>query len=394
VPSASSCPPLSIAKRSITTAILQVSCQVHREAYDVMVKTNRPVLLRSRGQIPLWQILAAANIAVVAAHEGYVAQFQGYVLDITLAHKPNQPGSVDTSELGLMAPLSVMILARDLDKLIQSLMEVETFIPNFGISTLCTAHLAPNLRMSESLPRYKDTISAFFSEQTQEALLLPFSKHMRGFKNFAINGHVLPTLAQSVCQAVAQDEWSEPEHVIKSIQDSKETGAKHYKAGRFQEAHKHWSEALWTMSRRLLPGSACAQLTSRGGNDFMVCVAELFFQMSLNVAQAGLKIWGAEMGTLTEEIIWNIQGPLNMASSSIEVGYWKEDFQWQPSALQHAKLHYRYSHSYRLLGDLDNWQDAVSRIDKARVLCPNDPAIEAERIAILTWATRGLEMAI
>jgi hypothetical protein len=46
------------------------------------------------------------------------------------------------------------------------------------------------------------------------------------------------------------------------------------------------------------------------------------------------------------------------------------------------------------LGDLDNWQDAVSRIDKARVLCPNDPAIEAERIAILTWATRGLEMAI
>jgi len=147
-----------------------------------MVKTNRPVLLTCYDRIVLWKILYVADIAVITAHEPCVTQFQGYVLSITLAHQPSQPSLVDLASSGTspMAPHSVMILAKDLDSLRETLMEEDSS------TTLCTIDVAPNLETA--LPHYKDTISAFFSEQTQEALISPLGKHMRGFENFAING--------------------------------------------------------------------------------------------------------------------------------------------------------------------------------------------------------------
>jgi hypothetical protein len=46
------------------TAILRTSRQVHREAYDYMMKTNRFILVRTTTPLPLTTILACAGDAI------------------------------------------------------------------------------------------------------------------------------------------------------------------------------------------------------------------------------------------------------------------------------------------------------------------------------------------
>ncbi|RYN25192.1 hypothetical protein AA0114_g12718 [Alternaria tenuissima] len=46
--------------------ILRADSQIHREAYDVMVKTNRFIRIRSAQALPLRKILCCLGVAVVA----------------------------------------------------------------------------------------------------------------------------------------------------------------------------------------------------------------------------------------------------------------------------------------------------------------------------------------
>jgi hypothetical protein len=47
------------------SAILRTSSQVHREAYDMMVKDNQLVLVRSTGNIPLRLILKGHSTPII-----------------------------------------------------------------------------------------------------------------------------------------------------------------------------------------------------------------------------------------------------------------------------------------------------------------------------------------
>jgi hypothetical protein len=66
------------AKHSVDTGILRANSQIHREAYDVMVKTNRFVRIRCIGYLPLESIFLMGRVPVVASEE-CVSKFNGSV---------------------------------------------------------------------------------------------------------------------------------------------------------------------------------------------------------------------------------------------------------------------------------------------------------------------------
>lgn len=71
------------ATASASIRILLVSRTVYREAYDVMVKTNR--FIRIKGRDFNWtDILPRAQIPIVSMDRNIVAQFKGYVACLTV----------------------------------------------------------------------------------------------------------------------------------------------------------------------------------------------------------------------------------------------------------------------------------------------------------------------
>lgn len=71
------------ARTTSDTSILLVSRAIHREAYDIMVKSNQ--FIRIRGRDFNWsEILPQSKLPVVTMDRQRVAQFRGYVLCMTV----------------------------------------------------------------------------------------------------------------------------------------------------------------------------------------------------------------------------------------------------------------------------------------------------------------------
>ena len=55
-----------VMKSHVDTAILRTNSDIHREAYSTMTKTNRFVLLQSKGSIPLHGVITSAQVSVIS----------------------------------------------------------------------------------------------------------------------------------------------------------------------------------------------------------------------------------------------------------------------------------------------------------------------------------------
>jgi hypothetical protein len=72
------------AHHAIDTAIFRTSTAIYREAYDVMIKTNRFVKITSVPGLPFTLLLKGLRVSIVASQPDTVNRFQGYVLAIHL----------------------------------------------------------------------------------------------------------------------------------------------------------------------------------------------------------------------------------------------------------------------------------------------------------------------
>jgi hypothetical protein len=277
---------LLMVKGPFYTAILGTSSIVHCEAYDVFLKTTKPVLLQSKGNLPVETTLASSDVAVFPTNEKNVAQFRGYVLEISLSTivvpKPRGSGFIRS-----LAPISVMVSAMDMAALCQGIMNAENHTPGFSATAEIIINVAPVL--DAPLSRYKGSMDEYFSNQTLETLLSPFTEHLKGYKKLSVIGHVSPALAASVVHNMTQNELSETKEVIQKITHIKERGQAEYHAGSFIAAQQTWASATLDLTR-MKKGSSWEPLIARGGEAFIAEVAELEFLLYLNIAQVGIKI--------------------------------------------------------------------------------------------------------
>ncbi|KAF9700437.1 hypothetical protein EKO04_001964 [Ascochyta lentis] len=364
---------LSIAEHAIDTSILLTSKQIHREAYDIMVKTNRFVRLTTSSGLPIRLLLNHLRVPVVTDNKESVEGFQGYVLSVSLtASKDLQQRPVSTDNCDFM------LLSRDMDVFCDTLADGDVHIPRFGLKVAIKIAVAPG--REQSTPAYKDPISDFFSEKTQKVLLQPFRTRLRGFKKVKVRGLVSREIAEAVEEEIAQDAASDPEAVVSNFQTQKDEGQELYKSNEIEKACLKWQDAALEIEQ-LHQGSSWSMLTEKGGVPFVTRLAELYFLMKLNSAH--VQINAMQKGGLYADVM--AKDALTTALLSLRKDHWMRGFRWRPTDVQRAKWRYRHALFLRLDGDPSTISGAVSSIESAHRLLPNDAGIARERETILAW---------
>ncbi|KAL1874847.1 hypothetical protein Daus18300_003388 [Diaporthe australafricana] len=360
---------------SIDTAILRASRNIHREAYDVMVKRNRFVLFKSPGVLTSL-LLSFCGLRVVTSKTEHVMNFKGYVLAVSIALSiPPRPQS---SEIGY--PFKAMILAKDLEMLCRglylSLGEIELgnkLVLQLNLGLVVESDCEPNgYKDLESLERY-------FTEKTQKELIQPFRTELRDLHNVQVCGRVSDDIAKSALKDMASSKWTSPQGFLNKLSAMKETGMMCFKEDNIILAARAWANAV-LQADLVRTGKLWIGFVQEGGDDFINQVAELCFRLVLNMAHLFVR------KPTDSADFHSVGGSLRRAERMIQGGFWKKDFTWRPSNELRAKLHFRTALFLRLKGDLRNAEHAMREIDQALVLYPDDPVIQREQQDVLVWA--------
>lgn len=363
---------------SIDTAILRASRDVHREAYDLMVKESRFVHLKFQG-VPLI-LLTRGRVPIVTADTEHVRHFKGYVLEVNMSYH-GEPLTGRCSENGAF---EAMMLAANLDLLCQHLM-IGNMIPGFWSQLTIMLNVGPAAIARREARKYKDfgSLERYFTEKTQKGLLQPLRDHFYGVRDVQVCGLVSADLASSTSKDMASRKWGGPQDVLDHLTARKEIGMQLFKSNERILASKSWAKDVFEIDL-LRRGDDWSGFTQGAGEHFIHQVAEMYFQLSLNIAHINLSVPDDRLLLEIAETF------LLHASESITTGYWKRGFTWRPSEQLEAKLHFRTARFLRINGNPSDADLVIHEIDQALRLCSDDPAILRERQLWSEWVTEAV----
>jgi hypothetical protein len=390
---------------SIDTAILRTSKQVHREAYDVMVKINQFIHIRTT-DISMSQLLVGSQVPIVTLDRAHAEQFQGYVLRVNMSAVPGgwvdeyDPEDVDMETddfdpeiyarpAGHGPHFSFMIIGRDWNTFCRMLAEADIYVEGFSINVKLVLALNP---WSLILPSYKAPIADFFTARTQEALLRPFRSQLRGFTHVEINLPVPSPLANAIQQEVRESPWTDPGKILASLHEAQGRGTGFFEQGKVTEASEHWTTAVSDV-RRMRSSSSWAALVEKGGSQFIKQLAALQFELLLSSAQNSLRVMKASphnkkaVMTVGDVVTSNLQEASDLPDD-FSLGEVVSGGAWRPSDVQMAKLYFMQAQCWRLMGEIDVLEDALHLIEMANELVPNDAEIDEEKKEVMAWAER------
>lgn len=371
------------ANHTVETGILRTNSEIHREAYDVMIKTNRFVLISSDSGVPLTMALASAAVPVVAENPKIVKRFKGNVLALFLKiHIPNKSLAPQGPEYAhIMAPCTLLILHRDLDRFCQGLTDIDAYMRGFSEKLAMTMMVAPSL-FERPVPRFRPMLQDFFTEKTQQTLLAPL-RTLRGFKNVKACGHVERNLADAVQNNMAEDNWSHTGKILSQYTAAKDNGSRLFQQRKFNDACSTWQDAALEL-QTMHNGSSWKGLVSKGGEPFVSRIADLYFLMKLNIAHIQIHgIQNPASGCMG--MILLADDALQTANKSLRNGFWMQGYKYRPSTKQLAKLRFRMALLLRLTAEPGTEYQALGYIEKALQLEPGDAALLQERKNIRAW---------
>ncbi|KAI4687388.1 hypothetical protein J4E81_008238 [Alternaria sp. BMP 2799] len=374
------------------SAILRVNSQVHREAYDIMVKTNRFVRISCPGKRTLHNIIAGQNVPVVASGQR-AAQFNEQVVDITMSAADEEltmpsEDAEPSSHAGASQPASVVILGQHLEKFCGSFEMAKTIVPGLAKNATFIITVAPML--AHKGPWYQDDLTDFFSEITQRDLLWELTG-LRDFKKVEVHGYVSPNVATELKELMMLEKWNDPHTIIKLMRKNKDRGVQLYREGRLMEAFSAWGTNMHEIDR-MREGNSWAKLIKIGGEPWIDQMAELQCSLGLNSALVNIMMWGPD--SKNESIPRAIRRSyrnltlscLETSAKCIEPGQWKEGYTWVCPTMLQAKIMYRRAVCIRIWGDRLQAVYALELIRGAISLVPNDPVVRKEAEAIVMWA--------
>jgi hypothetical protein len=168
---------------SVNTAILRTSSQVHREAYDILVRSNQFVMIESHEHFPLRSLIQCFEVPVVTTNKAHIDNFPGVTMGILL--RSQRFIKSPDEEMCPLTPLSLLIHARDLDKFCEGMADMENHIKGINAAVVMAIVVAP-VRDRPTV-RYKDSFTDFPSEKLQKDMLQP-RQRFRGFTNVLTTG--------------------------------------------------------------------------------------------------------------------------------------------------------------------------------------------------------------
>ncbi|KAF1918150.1 hypothetical protein BDU57DRAFT_586642 [Ampelomyces quisqualis] len=369
----------------IDTAILRTNKTTYREAYDVMIKTNRFVKVTSVRGLPVRLLLQSLWCPVVTSDKSAVERFRGHVLAIHLdCAAPYRPSPTNYHRM-ISEPCTLLILCRDLDIFCNAIMDGDAHVRSFSETVRININVGPVL---DNLVSGRDPTSfeEFFSTTNQKKLLAPLRSILRGFKSIKVQGHVDHDLARTVQMEIEQDQWSDPQQILADFASAKEKGYTLFQQRKFGYGCLVWQDAAVDIDK-IRASSSWPNLVKHANENFVPQLAALYFLIRLNIAH--IKI--TEMQDLRQRYTAGImaEDALKSATQSLQQDYWKEGFKHRPSVQHLAKLRYRFAMCIRLEGEPGSEDQALRHIEKALQFQPGDPAILKEKDNIMAWIQRG-----
>lgn len=233
-------------EHSITTALLRTCKQVHREAYDVMVKTNQFVHVEAHG-IYLADLLCSSRLPLVTMDRQHVNQFEGYVLSVKLTG----PAFGEDDGPGSVPHFNFMILGSHLDRFCRIIDEGDMYLApstspfSEGVTIDIVVNPTP-----PSLPSFKAPTADYIT-RIQQPLLQPFRKHVHCMYKATVTGSVSAELADDIISAITSQRWATPDQALEHLTASKESGNKHFRERNFELAGKIWTEVCYDIDKIL-----------------------------------------------------------------------------------------------------------------------------------------------
>jgi hypothetical protein len=170
---------------TVHPAILLCNKQIHREAYGIMVKTNRFIHVKLHGDIRniegLLEFMEANTRRIISRNTWAVDHFRGFVLEVDIVLEgTGWPGGKEN----LAVEGHAMILQEDVTKLLRMLARFHK--PKAQMTLGISLTVAPD--MDTKLASYKESLQPFFSDRNQELLLRPFRDLLRGVQSIKVIG--------------------------------------------------------------------------------------------------------------------------------------------------------------------------------------------------------------
>jgi hypothetical protein len=195
---------------TVDARIIRTNSQIHRDAYDVMVKRNCLVRFEYTGNFIYPVVLMNNYLPIVTAKKASISRFEGFAMTISCsAHLPENEYEDEDEDFRTRQNV-VMIRAQDSHSLCNAMADAATACADRNGSLYISLEVAPVLKVKSR--RYKPSFGEFFSQATHERLPLPYRRGLRSVKSFEIHGKAVPDkLAQDIREEVAQYEWADPE---------------------------------------------------------------------------------------------------------------------------------------------------------------------------------------
>ncbi|KAH7385384.1 hypothetical protein DE146DRAFT_622020 [Phaeosphaeria sp. MPI-PUGE-AT-0046c] len=336
-----------------------------------MIKRNQFVRVTCRG-LDVRKLFLEDRIPVVSTKACEVNRFKGYVMHMTLSKPVFAPSQFAFAEY------EMMMLRADLPNLCEKL-DVESVMTDANATTTEHASLHASIRFNYAYAR-------FFTPRIQEHLLQPIATLVRGVPNLRITGPIDPPLAKAVIDDVAKPRWTDPESTLGDIHTGVDVGKRQWQQNNFYSASESWNYAMRNLER-MRHSSSWIGLQKTGGEDFVNKTADLYFTLNL-LSAAFLQVDMASDFAQSALVQRNGNASLlhlrKCETASARFAQ-HADATWIPSNQQQGKMMYRHARCLRLMRDEAARVKAVTLIEQAHTLAPNDMAIRDEKDAVLGW---------
>ncbi|KAH7071880.1 hypothetical protein BKA63DRAFT_418093 [Paraphoma chrysanthemicola] len=336
-----------------------------------MTKRNQFVRITCRG-LDVRSMFLEGDIPVVTTDARKVDQFNGYLMHLTLSKPVFAPIPITVPDV------EIMVLRADLPTLCKKL-DIESVMTDANATT--NEHTSVNVSI-----KFNYAYANFFTPKIQGNLLQPIATLLRGIPNLRINGPVDAIIAKNVIDEVAKPRWTDPEATLGEIHTGVDVGKRQWQQNNHYAASESWNYAMRTLER-MRHSSSWLSLQKLGGVDFVNETADLYFTLNL-LSAAFLQV---DMASA------HVETPLLQRNGSLSLQHLRKceltsarfaqhaGATWLPSNQQMGKMMYRQAKCLRLLQESSNRVRAVTLIEQAATLAPNDMAIRDEKDAVLAW---------
>lgn len=366
---------------TVHPAILRCNKQIHREAYDIMVKTNRFIHVKLHGDIHNVQVLLEAmergTRRIISRNNWAIEHFPGFVLEVDIVlegkgwPRPEENHAIESH---------AMILSEEVSNLLGTLELIHR--PRKQLTLAISLTVAPG--MDTKLASYKESLQPFFSsERIQESLLRPFRNMLHGVQSIKVAG-TGKQLAKAVEADIAQHKCTDHKQFLASLKAAGKQGIELFERNDLGAAIEVWEHMIHAITL-IHNSSSWPVLCASGGIPFAASIADSLFSTCMNIVHVQV---------LRHENTSPEFMPKQRANHLYKIGleqkeriqnserenYWMDGYTWVRNERQAGRLVFRLAQitkaAAQLEGDFKGLATARTNMESAAELLPDDTTIE------------------